>query len=169
MTKHHNIPVVKDGIKFASKIEAARWEQNKLRVAAKEICQLAAHPTWPLEVNGMLIGHYTADSAYMLCGERLQYVVEDVKAVSRDKNGNLQQPTKTTAYRLRKKLMKAIHGIEITEWPPPPPRQKREKRPPAPDPAASTPKRGVPATGPGSQPRMSAREFAEKMRREGLG
>ena len=54
-----------------------------------------------LVVNGVKIGRYTADFVYLEKGVR---IVEDSKSGVR-----------TRDYLLRKKLMKAIHGIEILE------------------------------------------------------
>ena len=57
-------------------------------------------PPWHIET----IGTYTADFRYvdLKSGE---VTVEDVKSL----------PTKTTAYKLRKKIAEAVHGITVTE------------------------------------------------------
>ena len=104
MRKYRNIPVEIDGVKFASKAEAARFMELKMLKRAGEITGIIeCHPRWDLIVNGHRIGRYTADFCYL--GKNGERVVEDVKST----------PTKTTAYVLRKKLMKAIHGIEVQE------------------------------------------------------
>jgi hypothetical protein len=73
---------------------------------AGEISELEPHPRYDLIVNGVKIGIYTGDSRYR-CNGKL--VVEDVKGdkscISRD-------------YPLRKKLMKALFGIDVQEYPP---------------------------------------------------
>jgi hypothetical protein len=101
--KYGNEPVEVDGHQFASKAEARRYGELLLLARAGEIDQLRVHPRWVLIVNGQVIGHYTADFAY-LTGDGRE-IVEDVKS----------GPTKTEAYRLRRKLMLALHGIAIVE------------------------------------------------------
>jgi hypothetical protein len=102
-----------DGYTFASKLEAARYRDLQLTEKAGEIIYLGVHPCWALEVNHILIGHYTPDFSYYRCegGEPVgRIIVEDVKGV------------RTRDYILRKKLMKAIHQIDVQEYPPKPPR-----------------------------------------------
>jgi hypothetical protein len=55
-----------------------------------------------LVVNGIHICDYESDFTYRRDGK---LVVEDVKS----------KPTVTRLYRVKKKLMRAIHGIEIQE------------------------------------------------------
>jgi hypothetical protein len=100
MSKYHAVPTVIDGIRFDSKAEAARYRDLRILEAAGEIYNLQVHVQYPLVVNGIKIGSYEADFVY---GENGRIVVEDVKGV------------KTPVYRLKNKLMKAIHGIEIVE------------------------------------------------------
>jgi hypothetical protein len=111
--KYNAVRTTIDGITFASKKEAARYEVLKLRQTAGEIKDLACQPMFPLHVMRLAynetpirvtqIGKFTADFSYleMASGE---YKIEDVKGFS-----------KGEAYRLRKKLVEAIHGITITE------------------------------------------------------
>lgn len=90
------------GHRFDSKAEARYYGELLLRVKLGEIQDLALHPTWDLTVNGVKIGRYTADFSYVDCATG-EFVVSDVKGYpSRD-------------YLLRKKLMKALHHIEIQE------------------------------------------------------
>ena len=106
--KYRAIPTTVDGIKFASKREAARYSELKLLERAGAIRGLAVHPSWPMAVNGKKIGRYTADFMYaerLSDGEYSDVIIEDVKS----------KASKTEAYGLRKKLMLAIYGIEIKE------------------------------------------------------
>ena len=89
-----------DGYIFDSKKEAKRYQELCLLERAGEIEIIEIHPRWKLVVNGVLIGRYTADFMYKDNGKM---VVEDVKGV------------RTRDYVLRKKLMKALYGIEIKE------------------------------------------------------
>jgi hypothetical protein len=101
--KYGNEPVVLDGHMFDSRAEAARYGDLLLLRRAGEIDQLRVHPRWVLMVNGQVIGHYTADFAYTTVDGR--EIVEDVKT----------SVTRTEAYRLRRKLMLALHGIAVVE------------------------------------------------------
>lgn len=82
--------------------ERARCFVLHQRQAAGEITDLSLHPRFPLMVQGKLICHYTADFLYY---EQGAVIVEDVKS----------QPTRTRDYLLRKKLMRAVHGVAIRE------------------------------------------------------
>lgn len=102
MSKYHSIRVEQDGYVFDSKAEAARYSELKLLERACAIERLEVHPKFPLDVNGERVGTYIGDFRYTKLPEH-QVVVEDVKGV------------RTAVYRLKKKLMKAIHGIGIAE------------------------------------------------------
>ena len=67
---------------------------------ARVISELERQVTYPLAVNDILICKYVADFRYV---ENRVVVVEDSKGV------------RTPEYRLKRKLMKAIHGIDIRE------------------------------------------------------
>lgn len=91
-----------DGIKFDSKAEAERYGVLKIFEQAGAISDLKIHPRYPIEVNGERVCIYVADFAYRdVC--RGTTVVEDVKG------------TRTAAFILKKKLMWAVHGIEVRE------------------------------------------------------
>lgn len=109
-----------DGYVFDSKREASRYLELKMLVAAHEIDALEIQPKFPIFVRSLpntptagadvYIGDYTADFAYWepakpKIGVAARRVVEDVKS----------KATKTTAYKLRKRLVEAIYGVEITE------------------------------------------------------
>lgn len=91
-----------DGHKFASKAEARRYSELKLLEKAGQIKDLALQPRYSLVVYGEKVCDYVADFEYRVPG-RTFAVVEDVKGM------------RTPIYRLKKKLMRAIHGIEIQE------------------------------------------------------
>jgi hypothetical protein len=99
-SKYHAHPVSIDNIRFDSKAESRRYLELKTLQQAGEISGLEIHPCYPLEVCGHKIGRYEADFSYIING---RLVVEDVKGV------------KTDVYRLKKKLMLALHNIEILE------------------------------------------------------
>ena len=95
-----------DGIVFDSKREAARYAELVLLHRAKKIRLLELQPVFPIVVNGVTVAKYVADFRYQtipLGFELAETIVEDVKGV------------KTPLYRLKKKLVEAQYGIEITE------------------------------------------------------
>lgn len=102
--KYRASPTVVDGIGFASKAEAARYSTLKMLERANEIEDLELQPKFTVEVNGVHICDYFADFRYTDCREGLQ-VTEDVKGV------------KTPVYKLKKRLVEAVHGVTITEVP----------------------------------------------------
>lgn len=100
--KYGNVKTEVDGIQFDSKREAARYGELKLRLRAGEIDLLQTQPKFVLSVNGEKICTYIADFQYDdLRTDKT--VVEDVKGV------------KTAVYRMKKKLMRAVWGIDVIE------------------------------------------------------
>lgn len=99
-------PTWADGIRFASKAEAKRYLDLKLLERAGAISGLEVQPCYPIEAvnpsNGEVtpVGVYKADFRYL---ERGRLVVEDVKGM------------RTVVYRLKKRLVEAIYGIQIQE------------------------------------------------------
>lgn len=101
--KYNAVATEVDGILFPSKAEAARYSQLRLLEQDGQISGLELQPRYPLVVEGVKVGEYRGDFKYR--DENGREVVEDVKS----------NPTKTAVYRLKKKLVKALHGIEIKE------------------------------------------------------
>jgi len=103
-----------DGILFDSQREAARYGELKLLAAAGHISSIEIHPGFPLIVKELYrvdgpeilhtVGMFHADFKYR-DHRTASWVVEDVKST----------PTKTEAYKLRKRIVEAVHGITITE------------------------------------------------------
>lgn len=100
MSKYGARRTTVDGITFASAAEARRYGQLILRQRAGDISELELQPPFPLIVNGVKVGVYKADFAYIEDGAP---VVEDVKGV------------RTAVYILKAKLVKALYGITIRE------------------------------------------------------
>jgi dsDNA-binding SOS-regulon protein len=122
--KYRAVPTVIDGIRFASKKEAARYGQLKMLEKAGEISGLLCQPRFELSVNErtvlaalkrgaarlakdrslepgpIKIGSYVADFSYWQNDKR---IVEDVKGF------------KTPLYRWKKKHVEAQYSIEIRE------------------------------------------------------
>lgn len=89
-----------NGYVFASKREAARYQDLLLLERAGEIESLELQPKYDFIVNGIKVGRFTGDFRYVEDG---QLIVEDSKGY------------KVRDYPIRKKLMLACHGIKIRE------------------------------------------------------
>ena len=98
-----------DGIRFPSMKQARRYEELKLLERAGKIVDLEIERPYPLVVNGQKVCRYVADFVYAEVvkeGPRevtYRPVVEDTKGF------------RTPVYRLKAKLMLALHGISIKE------------------------------------------------------
>ena len=101
-SKYGNIKTVVDGRIFASKREAARYQELRLLQRAGKIRDLQCQPAFGCVVNQHIVCTYIADFQYFDV-EKGKTVTEDVKGV------------KTAIYRLKKKLVLACGGIEIQE------------------------------------------------------
>jgi hypothetical protein len=102
--KFRNTPTEVDGVRFDSKREAARWGELRLLERAGEISDLKRQQPFPMKVNGQHVCNYLADFVYRDHAGKV--VVEDVKSPVTRKD-----PT----YRLKAKLLKACHGLEVRE------------------------------------------------------
>ena len=100
-----------DGYTFDSMSEAKHYYHTlKPRLEAGEIKDLRMQPAFRCEINGRLICKYIADFQYIdlnttgLQGQHGCVIIEDVKGF------------KTPVYRLKKKMVEAIHlGTKILE------------------------------------------------------
>jgi hypothetical protein len=103
--KFNAVRTTVDGITFASKAEARRYQELRLLEKAGQISSLMLQPKYQIVINGVNVCTYIADFSYVEpTGERTwARRLEDVKGV------------KTPVYNLKKKLMKAIHNIDILE------------------------------------------------------
>jgi hypothetical protein len=102
-SKYRNHRVTIDGRTFASKLEAGRYSELKLMENAGLIYQLACQVPFRFEIQSILICKYIADFTYRMADTSV-LMVEDAKGFE------------TPEYKLKKKLMLAIHGIEIQEF-----------------------------------------------------
>ena len=106
--KYNNKKVSIDGRTFDSKLEASRYVQLKRLEEGGVITGLQCQVPFALEINGHLICKYIADFAYVDIDKHR--VIEDAKGM------------RTREYQLKRKLMRAIHGIDVIEY-------RREKKP----------------------------------------
>ena len=101
-TKFRNTKTKVGDLTFDSKLEAGRYAQLVRLQELGQIFNLELQAKFVLMVNRSLICKYIADFVYIdLDGNR---IVEDAKGV------------RTREYILKKKLMKALHGIDIKEF-----------------------------------------------------
>lgn len=103
MSKYKSNKTTVHGITFDSKKEAMRYLELAQRANTGAITNLELQPKLDLVVNGQKIGFYRGDFRYRHNGVT---VVEDVKS---------QFTAKLPVYRLKKKIVKALYGIDITE------------------------------------------------------
>jgi hypothetical protein len=89
-----------DGIVFASKREATRYQDLKVMERHGLISGLTLQPKYDLIVEGIKICRYVADFGFI---ENGAVIIEDCKGF------------RTPIYRVKRKLMKAIYGITIRE------------------------------------------------------
>lgn len=83
--------------------EFRRWQELQLRERAGEIRSLRRQVPFALVVGGVLVCTYVADFVYEHAAAT---IVEDCKS----------PPTrKLAAYSIKRKLMQAIHGLQIRE------------------------------------------------------
>jgi hypothetical protein len=102
INKYRNVRTVVDGKNFASRREANRYTELKLLERGNLISNLETQVRFALNVNGLLISHYVADFKYFDKGKKA-WVIEDAKGFATD------------VYKLKKKLVRALYGIEIVE------------------------------------------------------
>jgi hypothetical protein len=100
MTKYRAKPTKIDGIRFASKREAKRYQELKLLFRAGLIRELQLQPEIDCIVEDKHLFTYRADFSYWENGKN---VIEDVKGF------------KTPVYRLKKRIIEALYNIKITE------------------------------------------------------
>jgi len=98
--KFNNIHTFYDGKRFDSKKECERYKELKQKKVADLKCQVK----FPIEINKVKVCSYIADFTYI--DHKGNMVVEDVKS---------EVTRKLPVYRLKKKLMKAVYGVEIKE------------------------------------------------------
>ena len=91
------------GLRFDSKWEAERWGQLKAMERAGVVTELERQIKYDLTINDIKICDYIADFRYLQQEEDgfSKLIIEDAKGIL------------TPEFKLKKKMMKAIHGIDI--------------------------------------------------------
>lgn len=93
---------VKSG-QFDSRHESRVYGELRLRELAGEIRDLRPHPVFLLFAGGKFVGKFTPDACFRNLADEL--VVVEAK----------QPHTRTEAYMLRRRMLKAIYGLQIVE------------------------------------------------------
>lgn len=109
--KYGNHPTIIDGHRFDSKKEARRYQELRYleqkgvieNLALQVAFELAPSVRFEDEKRAKPALKYVADFVYSEGGRR---IVEDVKSGA---------TAKAAAYRIKRHLMKAVHGIEVNE------------------------------------------------------
>ncbi len=99
MVKYNNVKCTYNGIKFDSQGERDRYKVLELREKAGDIFGLECQVKYPIVINGVKVCNYIADFTYL--DQEGKLIVEDFKGVI------------TGLFTLKKKLMKAVNGIDI--------------------------------------------------------
>ena len=103
-SKYHNRKTTYQGVRFDSQKEAKRYQELQWMQQAGLIQDLELQPRYDLIVNGHKLGFYRGDFRYKDVATD-SVVLEDVKSPA----------TRTAVYCLKKKLVKALYGVEIIE------------------------------------------------------
>lgn len=100
--KYHATPVNVDGIRFASKAEAAEYTRLWALFQADQIASFELQPSFDLHApNGVVVGRYVAD--FRVVNNDGEIRIIDVKGFL------------TPMYRWKKRHVEAEYGIEIEE------------------------------------------------------
>jgi hypothetical protein len=102
--KYAAVPAVIDGVRFDSQKEARRYHELTILARLGAIDALTVHPRYPLLVNEVEVGTYVGDFRYRVRATGAT-ILEDVKSPA----------TRTKLYRLKRRLVAAIYGIDIVE------------------------------------------------------
>ena len=97
--KYNNRVIFIDGIRFPSQLEGNRYLQLKMMVKGKMVKSFDRQVVYKLDINGVHICKYIAD--FVITWEDGTLTVEDTKGVE------------TPDFKIKKKLMLAILGIEV--------------------------------------------------------
>lgn len=100
--KYRAIKTMVDGIQFASRREAERYNGLKLLLRCGDISDLRLQVKYDIIINGQKVCAYIADFVYYDNATEKE-IIEDSKGMS------------TPVFRLKKKLMKAVLNLDVIE------------------------------------------------------
>lgn len=102
--KYNNVPTVVDGIKYDSKKEAKHGQMLEAMQRDGLISNLRRQVPYLIQINGVKVCKCVMD--FVFTDSEGNTVVQDVKSAITRKN---------PVYRLKAKLMLAVHGITVCE------------------------------------------------------
>lgn len=108
-SKYRAQKITVDGITFDSKAEAKRWFDLRTLETNGLISRLERQVRFDFVLNGVNLGFYKADFRYF-DHKLAREITEDVK-------GYRAGPA-YAVFRIKAKLMEALHGVEVVEYPP---------------------------------------------------
>lgn len=109
--KYRNIPIFEDGIMFDSRAELNRWKELCLLARAGEITELRHHVPIPIQCRRP----YGEDQSVVdLCKYEADFVYRE-KGVLKVEDVKNHVTAYLPAYRLKKRMLKVIYGIDIIE------------------------------------------------------
>lgn len=103
--KYHAKKVAYDGRVFDSRAEMVRYKALKFREMTGAITNLECQVVYEIRIYGHSVCKYVADFRYKEVKSG-RVVVEDVKS---------SMTSKLPVYRLKKRLMAAVHNVAISE------------------------------------------------------
>jgi len=104
LSKYKAIPTeTADGQKFRSKLEATYYNRVRLLQTQGDLIKFEREVRFELIVNGLMVCAYVCDFILYWKDGRIEHI--DCKS----------QATMTPIYSIKKKLMMAVHGIELKE------------------------------------------------------
>lgn len=106
--KYRNQPTTVDGIQFDSKAEARRWQELRLMERAGEIRDLERQPLYVLAPPVRFADSKRATPSLRYWADFRYFDVRANREVCEDVKG-----IQTQAFRLKRHLMKSVHGIDV--------------------------------------------------------
>lgn len=113
--KYSNKKTVVAGLTFDSKWEAQHWIELRLLESAGQIRNLQRQVRIPVVINGTKVCTFIADFTYDARQDRSSLIAGDYvwKPVVSDCKSEITR--REPYYRLKKKLLKVVNGIDILE------------------------------------------------------
>ena len=105
--KYGNRKVIRNGVKFDSKKESNDWQGHRLEQLSGKYSKLHRQVHIPLIVNGHLVCTYVADHVMV------ERTIDGGRLVIKDTKSTITADERT--YRLKVKLLKALHGVDVSE------------------------------------------------------
>ena len=114
--KFNAVRTVTENAAYDSKHEASRIESLFVLEQAGVICNLRVHPIYDLVVGGVHIAKYEADANFLVKKEFVLHTLDGPLTLMPGEFCTVDaKGCKTPAYKMKRRLMKGIHQIEVLE------------------------------------------------------